>query len=242
MTRKKVELVYITNDSKRKASYKKRKKGLMKKVSELSTLCGVDACVIMYNPYDPQPEVWPSPMGVQQVLSKFRQIPEMEQSKKMVNQESFLIQRNTKASEQLIKQCMINREKEMTHVMFQNLVGKDGIDGLNMMDLNDLGWLIDQNLKEVEKRIDSLTQTSHDPQGSSSFVAATPSVMPNAMSRTTVGDNVQTEANNIDSMQVQYWTTELMNDNPLSHVRFCGDEMVFPFVDNVNVNNNSFSE
>ncbi|KAH1106028.1 hypothetical protein J1N35_009796 [Gossypium stocksii] len=52
----------------------------MKKVSELSTFCGIGTCAIMYNPYKSRPEVWPSPRGVQQVLSKFNNIPKMEQS------------------------------------------------------------------------------------------------------------------------------------------------------------------
>ncbi|KAK8661226.1 hypothetical protein V6N13_052123 [Hibiscus sabdariffa] len=248
MTRKKVKLTYITNDSARKATFKKRKKGLMKKVSELSTLCGIDACAIMYSPYESQPEVWPSAMGVQRVLSKFRKIPEMEQSKKMVNQESFLSQRIAKATEQLKKQCKDNREKEMTQVMFQNLIGKVGIHGLNMMDLNDLGWLIDQNLKEIDKMVDLINKTSQNLQGSSSSsVAATPSVMttvmPEATPRTSVRENVQMETNNnnnknVDSMQRQHWIMEFMNNNPQNHVGFGGDEMMFPFVDNINLNNN----
>ncbi|MBA0880711.1 hypothetical protein Goshw_025403 [Gossypium schwendimanii] len=57
MIRKKVKLSYITNDSSRKANYKKRKKGLMRKMSELSTLCGIGACAIMYSPYESQTEV-----------------------------------------------------------------------------------------------------------------------------------------------------------------------------------------
>ncbi|KAJ4823856.1 Agamous-like MADS-box protein agl80, partial [Turnera subulata] len=100
MTRKKVKLAFIANDAARKATFKKRRKGLIKKVSELSTLCGIEACAIIYSPYETQPEVWPSPVGVQRVLSQFRQMPEMEQSKKMVNQESFLRQRIAKAGEQ----------------------------------------------------------------------------------------------------------------------------------------------
>ncbi|XWS42274.1 hypothetical protein CRYUN_Cryun16bG0001000 [Craigia yunnanensis] len=124
MTRKKVKLAYITNDSSRKATYRKRKKGLRKKVSELSTLCGIKACVVIYHPYESQSEVWPSPIGVQRVLSEFKKLPEMKQSKKMVNQESFLRRRIAKGNEQLKKQCKDNREKEMTQVMFQNLAGK----------------------------------------------------------------------------------------------------------------------
>ncbi|MBA0875894.1 hypothetical protein Goshw_003691 [Gossypium schwendimanii] len=61
MIRKKVKLAYITNDSSRKATYKKRKKGLMKKMSELSTYCGIDTCAIMYSPYESETEFWPSP-------------------------------------------------------------------------------------------------------------------------------------------------------------------------------------
>ncbi|CAH8387939.1 unnamed protein product [Eruca vesicaria subsp. sativa] len=57
---------------------KKRKKGLLKKVNELSTLCGINACAIIYSPYDTNPEVWPSNFGVQRVISDYRQLPEME--------------------------------------------------------------------------------------------------------------------------------------------------------------------
>ncbi|PPD79706.1 hypothetical protein GOBAR_DD23359 [Gossypium barbadense] len=56
MTRKKVKLAYITDDLARKATYKKRTKGLMKKLSELSTLCDIDACSIMYSPYESELE------------------------------------------------------------------------------------------------------------------------------------------------------------------------------------------
>ncbi|OMO93218.1 Transcription factor, MADS-box [Corchorus capsularis] len=164
MTRKKVKLAYIANDSARKATFKKRKKGLMKKMSELSTLCDIKACAIIYSPYDSQPEAWPSPAGVQHVLSKFRGLSEMEQTKKMMNQESFLRQRINKANEQLKKQCKENREKEMTQVMYQNLSGEFGLQNLmNMADLNDLGYMIDMNLKDINKRVESLAKMgSHD--------------------------------------------------------------------------------
>ncbi|XP_031103983.1 agamous-like MADS-box protein AGL80 [Ipomoea triloba] len=159
MTRKKVKLAFITNDSARKATLKKRKKGLIKKVSELSTLCGIDACAIIYSPYENQPEVWPSTAGAQRVVAQFKRMPEMEQSKKMVNQEGFIRQRIAKASEQLKKQHKENREKEITEVMFQCLTGK-GLHSLILTDLNDLAWLIDQNLKEINKRIEDLQKAA----------------------------------------------------------------------------------
>ncbi|OAY43907.1 agamous-like MADS-box protein AGL80 [Manihot esculenta] len=221
MTRKKVKLAYITNDSARKATYKKRKKGLMKKVSELSTLCGIDACAIIYSPYDSQPEVWPSPLGVQRVLAQFRNMPEMDQSKKMVNQESFLRQRITKANEQLKKQRKENREKEMTQVMFQGLIGKS-LNSLNMMDLNDLGWLIDQNLKEIHKRVETLNKEANNSQvvAAAATYGAGPSVevkiSPEQAER-------QAFEVNIDAMQRQQWLMDWIN--PQEPMGFGGDEV-----------------
>ncbi|KAL2497912.1 Agamous-like MADS-box protein AGL80 [Abeliophyllum distichum] len=98
MTKKKVKLAFITNDSTRKTTFNKKKKGLMKNVSELNTLCGIDTCAIIYSPYESQPEVWPDTQGVHCVLVQFKWMPVMEQSKK--NQESLIRQRIAKASEQ----------------------------------------------------------------------------------------------------------------------------------------------
>ena len=89
------------------------------------------------------------------MVAHFKKMPEMEQSKKMVNQEGFLKQRVEKGNEQLKKQRKDNREKQITQVMFQSLTGK-GLETLNIVDFFDLGWMIDQNLKEITKRIESL--------------------------------------------------------------------------------------
>ncbi|GMN23106.1 hypothetical protein TIFTF001_000005 [Ficus carica] len=155
--RSKVKLSYITNDKERKASFRKRKKGLIKKATELSTLCGVDACAIIYSPYDPKPEVYPSPAGVQQVLTRFKMMSEMDQTKKMVNQESFLLQRIEKANEQLKKLQRDNREKEITQLMYRSLTNEESVlKGLNIQDLNALSWVIDVKLKEIDMRMERL--------------------------------------------------------------------------------------
>ncbi|KAJ4822803.1 hypothetical protein Tsubulata_014046 [Turnera subulata] len=159
MTRKKVELAFITNDAARKATFKKRKKGLMKQMDELTTLCGIEACAIVHSPYEAEPDTWPSPAGVQNVLEQFRQMPGMDQSKKMVNLEGFLRQRISKADEKLKKQCKDNREKEVTHAMFQILAAGDhqsSLQRLTMVDLSDLTWMIDHYLKDVTNRSDTL--------------------------------------------------------------------------------------
>ena len=92
----------------------------MKKVHELSTLCGITSCAIIYSPYDTSHEVWPSNSGVQRVVSEFRTLPEMDQ---MVDQEGFLKQRIAKPTENLRRQRKDNKELEMTEVMFRCLIG-----------------------------------------------------------------------------------------------------------------------
>ncbi|KAK6289227.1 PREDICTED: agamous-like MADS-box protein AGL80 [Theobroma cacao] len=172
MTRKKVKLSYITKDSTRKSTFKKGKKGLLKKASELSNLCGIEAFMIIYNPYDAQLEVWPSLAGAQCVLSEIKKMLKMDQSMGMMSQVSFLKQRIEQANKQLKRQCRDNREKEITQVMFQCLA-KQGSEILNMTDLSDLGLLLKQNLKDIDKKVYTLTKPSH----SQSFAAAASTTM-----------------------------------------------------------------
>ncbi|KAH7853352.1 hypothetical protein Vadar_001464 [Vaccinium darrowii] len=234
MTRKKVKLAFITNDSARKATFKKRKKGLMKKVSELSTLCGIDACTIIYSPYESQPEVWPNTGGAQRVLTQFKRMPEMEQSKKMVNQEGFIRQRVVKATEQLKKQCKDNREKEMTEVMYQCLTGR-GLQNLVMADLHDLGWLIDHNLKEIHKKIETLKKSTSSQTAAPGGSSKSPSeVVKNEGGKGTRPDQEQKPVVDLvaDAMQSgSQWFTDWVN-NPTENMGFGGDDqMMLPFGD-----------
>ncbi|KAL2234290.1 agamous-like MADS-box protein AGL80 [Sesamum indicum] len=164
MTRKKVTLAYITNDSERKASFKKRKKGLIKKVSELSTLCGVDACAIIYSQYDQEPEVWPSPLGAQAVLARFRKLSEMDQTRKMVNQESFTRQRIKKAEDQLRRVQKENKRKELENFMFQCLAGMATLEDFNLRDAAEMGWVVNQTLREINTRMETLQKTGQHQQ------------------------------------------------------------------------------
>ncbi|KAL9685885.1 hypothetical protein QQ045_023339 [Rhodiola kirilowii] len=151
MTRSKVKLAYIINASARRTTYRKRKVGLLRKMSEISTLCDVEACSIIYSPFEAQPVLWPaSDDDVHRVLTRFRMIPEEEQSKKMVNQVTFLGDRIMKIKDQLKKQLKDSRENEMAEVMFQILVGQFDLRRLSMTDYNDLAWLIDRHMREMD--------------------------------------------------------------------------------------------
>ncbi|CAL5202663.1 unnamed protein product [Lathyrus oleraceus] len=154
MVRRKVKLAYITNQSRRRATFRKRTKGMMKKINELSTLCGIDACAIIFDENYPEPEVWPSTTQVRSVLSRYMSLSELERSKKMLNLETYLMQTIEKAQELLKKQMEDNQKKEIANLIDQFIhTGEYNIGNVN---LNDVTSYIDKNLKEIEKRIDSM--------------------------------------------------------------------------------------
>ncbi|CAJ2672474.1 unnamed protein product [Trifolium pratense] len=217
MTRRKVKLSYIIDNSKRRATFIKRKKGLIKKIDEITTLCGVEGCAIIFSQNDPQPAIWPSPSGVHTVLSRFRSLPELEQSKKMQNQESYLMGRIRKGEEQLNKLRNENRKNELTQLMFQCLNAGKIIDDVNMNDVNGLYWLIEQNMKKIERHMEE-TQ------------AAT--VVENRAEN--VIGSVQGMENNVGAMQTQHLSLDFMTNNNF------GD--VLPFVNGNNEPNGNRGE
>ncbi|KAJ4877898.1 Agamous-like MADS-box protein AGL80 [Raphanus sativus] len=179
MARKKVKLAFIVNNSLRKATYKKRKRGLLKKVHEISTLCGINAGAIIYSPYDPTPEVWPSVEGMNQVIAAFRNLPEIDRHNNMVNQREFIQQRITKADKLMRKQKKDNREVKLTEDMYRFLqMGQLTIpagghnDPSLVRDLNDLGYLVDQYRNSLNRRIQILEGGSDVEIGESSNVVA----------------------------------------------------------------------
>ncbi|KAK2664753.1 hypothetical protein Ddye_003327 [Dipteronia dyeriana] len=235
MTRKKVKLCYIADDSTRKVTLKKRKKGLLKKVSELSILCGIDACAIVYSPYNNQPDVWPSHQEVQRIVSQFQRMPEMEQSRWMVDQERFLRQRIMKSNDQLIKQRKDNREKEMIQFMFETLVGRSLLP-LGMEELNDLGRTIDQYLKDIYKyQHDTNNRMSMVAESSSSLVADAAPAPYHSEKRNIAGESSQAAASRsagFDQMEKQPWFMDLMS--PQASFGVLGDDMMLPFEDTCN--------
>ncbi|KAK7278066.1 hypothetical protein RJT34_23089 [Clitoria ternatea] len=156
MTRKKVKHVYIADVTARKATFKKRKKGIIKKVNELTILCGIQACALIASPFDSKIEVWPDSEGTRHIIERYQSTSIIDRSKN-VSQESFIVHRVAKAQDQVKKKHRENREKEVTLTIFQYL--KSGIipQQLNFEELKDLERLIEKNIKQVESRIEELS-------------------------------------------------------------------------------------
>ncbi|CAI8597027.1 unnamed protein product [Vicia faba] len=164
MTRKKVKLQYIINQSSRRATYNRRKSSLLKKVNKISILCGIEACVVVYGENNVEPEVWPPGPRIQNVLQKLYGLSKLERNKRAEDLEGYLKKRIEKSHEQLRKQILENKKKKFTNVIDKALINLHNntdlvnINELNDMkdELNDLTKFIDSNINEVEKKLESM--------------------------------------------------------------------------------------
>ncbi|XP_010493922.1 PREDICTED: agamous-like MADS-box protein AGL36 [Camelina sativa] len=150
---RKLKLSLIANERSRKKTFMKRKKGITKKLHELTTLCGVQACGVIYSPYMSVPEVWPSKEGAQEVAMKFMEMPMETRNKKMMDQETYLREQITKIKEQVDKLAVENRELQVKRFMFDCLEGKMSEYHYGASDLHDLHRYIDQYINQLTQRM-----------------------------------------------------------------------------------------
>uniref|UniRef100_A0A3Q7GK55 MADS-box domain-containing protein n=1 Tax=Solanum lycopersicum TaxID=4081 RepID=A0A3Q7GK55_SOLLC len=168
MTRNKVNYALIEDDTKRKISYDKRLKGLLKKTDELKTLCDVEVATVIYDPYRNEPYAFPNNNVVRNTFIKFKELPILDRSKNMVTREEFTKKRIKKLEEQLQKIRKENRVKEMTNEMYELFNRKTHSVDMSTSYLNDLRCVIKKNLKQVHelmiKEADGEGFTSNAPQ------------------------------------------------------------------------------
>ncbi|XP_058782036.1 agamous-like MADS-box protein AGL80 [Vicia villosa] len=172
MSRKKVKLQYILNQSSRRATFNKRKTSLQKKVNEISTLCGIEGCVIIYGENSVQPDVWPPGVGTLNVIHRYHSLSELERNKRSVDLEGFLRQCIDKSQEQLRKLVLENKKKRFMIFTDKALINLHNAVPVNMNDLNgmndeinDLREFIDGNIKEVTKKLNSMDAEAEENAG-----------------------------------------------------------------------------
>ncbi|KAL4323996.1 hypothetical protein GQ457_11G031800 [Hibiscus cannabinus] len=166
MTRRKVELDWITNQSARRASLRKRRVGLLKKVEELTTLCGIKACLVMYSPGEQEPMAWPSPDEAKELIRKFHFIPELERSKKTMTMEMYMAEQLSKVHSDLEKLNNKNMEVEAHQFMLQMHHGKM-LDDFNVHQLEELIWFGEIRRKTIRKRVEFYKQVPYSSVGPS---------------------------------------------------------------------------
>ncbi|KAG5572598.1 hypothetical protein H5410_062364 [Solanum commersonii] len=138
MPRSKGKILYIENDTQRKATYKKRQKVAFKKAQEISTLCGCEVAGVRYSEYHTEPMVYPNYQDAVETFRKFEALPPADQSKNMMTTEEFIKKIIIKKEEQLYKLQKENDIKEKTNMMHEVVNGKNISIDMKTNDLNDL--------------------------------------------------------------------------------------------------------
>lgn len=111
MGRGKLALELIPKEKSRKVTFEKRKKCLMKKAGEFSTLCGVDTCMIIFGDGATEPEVWPPEKDeVRRIIDRYRGEGLDRRSKRTTGLPDFFINRKKKLDAELKKVRTANWE------------------------------------------------------------------------------------------------------------------------------------
>ncbi|MED6106185.1 hypothetical protein PIB30_002637 [Stylosanthes scabra] len=149
INKRRVKLQLIIDPSSRKATYKKRRAGLLKKIEQLRILCGIKACIVIFGPGDTKPTVWPSVEEASQIVQKFEEIPELERYNRSISHQQYRQQRLVGMEKQLEKLKKLNDQKEMT--IFVHQICKEGklLSDFNEDELKRLLTYVDDKLKDV---------------------------------------------------------------------------------------------
>ncbi|EES10067.2 agamous-like MADS-box protein AGL80 [Sorghum bicolor] len=191
MARKKVNLQWISNNATRRATYKRRSQGLEKKASELTTLCGIKLCVVVYGEGEAQPKVWPSDEEAKDLLMKFNNMVDVSSLKKTKNQEDFLHSRSLKLHEQVTKLELENRERETLDLLHDSMYGeRPSLVGTDKDELLSLRDVVEMKMRKIKARLQQLVGQGVLPQ-------PLPQVM------LPVSSSLQTQASSYTSNEVQ---------------------------------------
>ncbi|XP_021844145.1 agamous-like MADS-box protein AGL80 [Spinacia oleracea] len=154
MDRKKVNITYIENYFDRRATCARRAQGLIKKTREISVLCGIDACAIVYGQDGKKPIVWPSSKAeVTRIFSNYERKSQVNQSERFLNQKTFLDQSVKKAEEKLKKIQKSKREIKMENLATDIMNCRSTLEQVPPNDLKYLILVIENRLRCIEHRI-----------------------------------------------------------------------------------------
>ncbi|KAH6816729.1 hypothetical protein C2S51_021549 [Perilla frutescens var. frutescens] len=149
----------ISNKKARLVSFEKRKKGLKKAAHELSTLCGVDIGMIIYNAESNETGVWPeTPGSVARMIELHESSFDQERRCKTYGLPDYFKENGERVEKEIKKM----REK----------IRRDDCEGLSHDQLRELGGFLNARIGAVRERISLMKAESYalmDPQESRVF-------------------------------------------------------------------------
>lgn len=141
---------------------------LFKKAKELSILCGIVISIIIFNPGERIPIMWPNENESKMILTRYLALPQSDRLKKFVEHETYLVDKITyrreKIKEKWRKILQNNDAREMKIMFKQLLEGKVNLselqlDAQKIKGLLNLSALTRININERKKQITQQSQT-----------------------------------------------------------------------------------
>jgi hypothetical protein len=157
MGRKKLNLQWVSNDARRRATFNKRSQGLIKKTSELAALCGVKVCILVYGDKKARPEVWPSVPEARNLLVCFKVMTEVQQWNNKMSHEDFLKKRISKLQEQVGRSDNERQGHETSILFHESMAGRlPALRGMTPIEVIRLRDVVERKRKAVQERLEQL--------------------------------------------------------------------------------------
>ncbi|KAK7283484.1 hypothetical protein RIF29_13033 [Crotalaria pallida] len=149
----------IKKEKSRMTTFQKRKNGLMKKAYELSTLCGIDVCLIIYAPQFegqvPELETWPKDTNeIHRIIEKYNNTT-IDRRPKIYDVQEYYKDRIKKVEAEIAKV-----HKEKFKIMYPTW--DDSFNSLGEEQLRMFVTMLDSRLDSCNQRINVLKE---DPKG-----------------------------------------------------------------------------
>ncbi|CAH9145497.1 unnamed protein product [Cuscuta epithymum] len=153
MGRAKLNLELIPNKKSLNLTFKKRKEGILKKIKEFTTLCDVNACMIIYGlPDEAQssdPTIWPTDRSkVERMIQVYKE-KGAENGARAYGLPNFYMDRKKKAEEELKK--LKQKKLESKYPTCPKL-----LDGLSKPELENFVSFLDRKLRASNTRLEMI--------------------------------------------------------------------------------------
>ncbi|OIT04246.1 PREDICTED: agamous-like MADS-box protein AGL82 [Nicotiana attenuata] len=172
MGRSKIKMELIQDHKKRNSTFQKRKACLIKKISEISILCDIKACMIISegNNYE---EIWPNdPNEVQELINLYKNQPIEDRNKRENSLCSFLENEKKKAEIKMAKlKTKIKTEKYPTWDSRFNY--------LSEKELRNLAGVLEKKMENAKEKSEFLKSYRNINQDSNQEIWDYPELMDN---------------------------------------------------------------
>ncbi|KEH35534.1 putative transcription factor MADS-type1 family [Medicago truncatula] len=207
--KRKITSKLIENATQRKIRYMNRVEGLFTKMEQVKTLCGIEACAIVFGPGDSRPSVWPSPHVAKKLIHKFEYMPTSVRSRNMTDQLTYVVEKGKKLDANLAKINKYNEETLLRVSVHQILNEGKSISDFNASMKNNLIDFLLERIKIVRKKTDYFEKAM--------FPLNKPPSLPPPMSCAINNDNMTDFRININK--------EVLNQQPLLDLAKQVDQM-----------------